>query len=938
MLERQLRDRSATGLNHPRLEVELKQRWPELKTFDDIEGIENEVSFAEVFKIALSRELAEKDIVESECAEVKKIVKRRSKIDRIQPKLRAYGNFDLPCQGEATVTVTLNKRTRSLKVVVVDNANPMLFGLEWNEAFNLPLPEPVYNVDRVNNHVQPTTKPLHQKLNDILEENKQLFEEGLGKINNYQVKIHVKETATPIHIPARPVRFGIQKSVEFELERLQQLGIISPVDPNETPIEWATPTVNVVKRNGNRRICGDFRVTLNPALVTIRHPVPTFENIRQQLAKGEKYTNLDLRDAYLQFEISPESRKYLIISTHKGYFQYNRMTPDISSAPGTFQNYMENLLAGIPNVAIYFDDIGITGPSKIIKRNSIDYLGHQFNRKGIYPVEDKLIAIKNAAIPTNKKELRSFLGLVNFYEKFIPNLHGACSELHALTGTKSQWRWSIKERKQFDNVRHMIASARHLTPYDHTKPLYLATDASDVGLGAVLYHQDEANNELPIAYASRKLNEAEQKYATIDKEALAIFFAVKKFDPYLRGTKFTLITDHKPLQHLLGDKRNLQKIVNNRLTRWALMLGAYNYDIQYRQGKYNILADCLSRLPNAHEAISEEAQKIHKIYAVIQTRKLDDIVLTEQELMKQTKHNLILRRVIELIERHWPDTKCINNELKPYYDKREELSYENGILMWQGRIIVPDNLQEVTLRHLHRGHLGIGSMRALARYYVWWPNIDKDVEHTVKSCMACQRQRPKQSELPIYFWSLPEHCWQRLHVDFAGPFEGKMWIVLVDALSKWVEADVLYAATTRTLCEFLEEKFITFGYLEIIVSDNGSQFTSEEFRNYCQSHGIKHVTSSPYHPKTNGLAERFVRTFKERMKASEYDGLSQRQRLRTFLFTYRNTPHSFTGKAPSEFLLGRRLRTLFDNLKPTAKKSTQETSRRDVKLLKEGEM
>lgn len=255
-------------------------------------------------------------------------------------------------------------------------------------------------------------------------------------------------------------------------------------------------------------------------------------------------------------------------------------------------------------------------------------------------MEDKLIAIKNAAIPTNKKELRSFLGLVNFYEKFIPNLHGACSELHALTGTKSQWRWSIKEQKQFDNVRHMIASARHLTPYDHTKPLYLATDASDVGLGAVLYHQDEANNELPIAYASRKLNEAEQKYATIDKEALAIFFAVKKFDTYLRGTKFTLITDHKPLQHLLGDKRNLQKIVNNRLTRWALMLGAYNYDIQYRQGKYNILADCLSRLPNAHEAISEEAQKIHKIYAVIQTRKLDDIVLTEQELRKQTKHNL----------------------------------------------------------------------------------------------------------------------------------------------------------------------------------------------------------------------------------------------------------------------------------------------------------
>nr|XP_037876654.1 uncharacterized protein K02A2.6-like [Bombyx mori] len=410
------------------------------------------------------------------------------------------------------------------------------------------------------------------------------------------------------------------------------------------------------------------------------------------------------------------------------------------------------------------------------------------------------------------------------------------------------------------------------------------------------------------------------KYSVIDREALAIVFGIKKFDQYLRGTKFNLVTDHKPLIHIMGARRNLPKLANNRLVRWALVVGSYQYDIYYRKGENNTLADCLSRLPNPETEPSETEGLVHKIDLRLLSTRMTDLNLSEQLLMKTTAKDHILTKVCQNLKTGWRESEY-NPEMKPFYRNRTELSVENKILMRQGRIVIPTALRKAILTYLHRGHPGISAMKALSRYYVWWPNLDEDIELFVKKCTRCQQNRPCNPELPVFSWSIPEEVWERIHIDFAGPFEGSYWLVLCDALSKWVEIRPMKHINTRSLCLTLDNIFCTFGLPKMIISDNGPQFTSYEFKEYCTKQSILHVTSSPYHPRTNGLAERLVRTFKNRM--ASVDNTNLERRLLEFLFTYRNTPHSSTGKSPAEMMFGRQLNCILSNIRPDKRRLMQ---------------
>lgn len=1076
LLERQLRDRFATGLNHQDLETDLKQKWPDL--LDD----DKEVTFEEIFLIAQSREQAEHDkpitflkvnkvknrkrtnlrtkseqftqrklIAAEQCLRCGKTDKhdiskcaarkhicnecnmqghfescciktgrayimsnRKNTFKRLQkisdsetfsndsqndesssededeyvcnvsrpkhkrdckqidvvidgvqctmdwdpgstysiisteiwrkigeptllkgPKLRAYGNNKLKTKGITDVNVEVNGQQKILPVVVMNNAKPLLFGLNWSEMFNMEFPKSVYSIKEAT----PTS------LKAIIQKHSELFDGKLGKVKNYQVNIHVKPGAEPVHLPARQIKFNMTRNVERELDRLVRAGIITKVDPNVTPLEWATPTVNVLKPNGDVRICGDYSTTLNPVLTKHLHPVPVFDHLRQKLANGTIYSKIDLKDAYLQFEIAPDSKKYLAISTHKGYYQYNRMPFGISTAPSIFQNFLDQLLGDIPNVAVYFDDIALTGKSlnehlqtlsTVLTRlktaglkvnlkkcnflqKDIEYLGHTIDRNGIRPTKKKIDAITKASEPTNAKELRSFLGVINYYERFIPHLHGLCADLYDLTSGKRRWRWSENERQIFEKAKSSITSAKPLVAYDQNRSLFLACDASEKGVGAVLYHKNKEITQV-IAFASRKLKPAERKYSVIDREALAILFGIKKFDQYLRGTKFTLVTDHKPLIHILGPKRNLPKIVNNRLVRWALLIGSYQYDIHYQKGENNILADCLSRLPNPETEPSPAENYVCSMTVKLLENRFTDLHLTEDVLRTETHRDKTLSQVCQCIKTGWRELDY-KQEMKHYHRKRFELSIENKVLMWQGRIVIPEILRKTVLKILHQGHPGISAMKALSRFYVWWPSIDEEIENFIKRCTRCQENRPSKSELPVFSWSLPEQVWERVHIDFAGPFEGTYWLVLCDALSKWCELKPIKNITSKNLCLTLDEIFCTFGFPEIIVSDNGPQLTSQEFKDYCKKHGILHITSSPYHPRSNGLAERFVRTFKSRISSS--DGSQLKNRLFEFLFTYRNTPHSTTGKSPAQLMFGRQLNCMLSNIRPNKRKSLQ---------------
>ena len=401
----------------------------------------------------------------------------------------------------------------------------------------------------------------------------------------------------------------------------------------------ASPIVAVMKPNGKYRICGDFKVTVNQALMVNQYPLPNAEDLFTTLAGGKKFTKLDLSQAYLQLQLEPESQKYCTINTHQGLYHYNRLPFGISSAPAIFQKIMNTILQGIPRTLCYIDDILVTGANdeehlknlaEVFERlhkygirmckqkcyfmqDSVEYLGHRVDAEGIRATPEKISAIVNAPQPENVQQLRSFLGLLNYYRNFLPHLATILQPRNELLQKGKKWNWTIGCTQAVNIARDLLKTSNLLTHYDSTLPVRLATDASQYGLGAIISHVLPNGMEKPIAFASRTLSVSEQNYSQIDKEALAIIYAIQKFHKYLYGRKFVLITDHKPLTSILGPKKSVSAVAATRLQRWALLLAAYNYDIEFRSTKEHGNVDALSRLP-LQDSLMEKKQTVRYTY------------------------------------------------------------------------------------------------------------------------------------------------------------------------------------------------------------------------------------------------------------------------------------------------------------------------------------
>ena len=860
--------------------------------------------------------------------------------------LVAYTNVVVETLGETTIDVQALGKRKELPVTVVKQHDQPLFGLDWCQEFDIRMPRGVTICKlgpQAGSALPPGTNgnTTSTPLGALLQQCSELFSEKPSTINGHKAVVHMKEGAIPRLFSARPLPFPMRKAVEQEIHRLVEQNVLEHVDSAITPIEWASPIVCVPKGSGGIRLCVDFKATVNPQVYVDPHPLPRFEDIISKLSGSKCFTKLDLSDAYLQMEVDPASRKYLIIATHLGYFQFKKLPFGVSFAPAIFQKAMDQILSGIPKTAAYIDDILVAGTSqeehlKLLKevlerlkqanvrikkskckfmQAEVTYLGYRIDQDGIHPTEEHVLAIKQMPAPSNVKELRSFLGAINYYSRFLPNLQSLCTPLHQLTKNAKRWVWSKESDRVFQHLKQLLSSKDTLVHYDEALPLVLMTDASDNGVGAVLLHRLSDGVEKPVAFASRTLMDREKRYSVIDKEALAIIFGVTKFYQYLYGRRFILQTDHKPLERILGAHQEIPKMAANRLQRWAITLSAYDYDLEYIKGKHNLLADPLSRLPLRTTNISTTEQAGYS--GALLNIRIGDLPISKKELQRLTRQDPLLSRVILYMERGWPnDRKLIPQEYMTFYEKRDSLSFEENILLWQGRIVIPKPLHDAVLATLHDGHPGIWATRALARFYVWWPNIDEEVEMYVKKCSPCQQNRPREPESLLFAWNTPSEPWSRIHVDYAGPFEGKYWLVVIDAFSKWLEIKPMQVSTAAVTIKALREIFCRFGLPRVIVSDNGPQFIASEFKDFCTSNNITHIRATPYHPKTNGLAERAVRTFKERYSATKMHRDDLDLTLQRFLISYRNTPHKSTGRSPAELLLGRRIRTKLDLLKP----------------------
>ena len=567
-----------------------------------------------------------------------------------------------------------DQQKRVLPLIVVDGDGPPLLGRNWLKQLQL---------NWHNTFLVSKTETL----SEILRRHDKVFNKGLGTIKGFKADIKLQDDANSVFCKAQPVPYALCQKVQEELDPLESQGVVKKVEQSD----WASPIVCVPKKGGSISICGDFKVPMNRVLLDNPYPLPDTEDVFATLGGGTLFSKIDLSNACQEKELTADSQHYLTVNTHKGLYAYQRLTYGIASAPAIFQSTMDQILQGMDKVRCHRDDILIrTEPHEdlqvldevltrlekhgiLAKRSkcefmvlSVEFLGYRVDREGRHPTDEKIAPIKGALSSKNVAELRSSLGLLNYYGNFIPNLSTLLQLLHELPRKGVKWAWTEESEKAFVRSKSELVTDKVLVPYDEK---ILACDAPPYGVGAVISHVMDDGEERPIAFASRTLTKSERNYLQIEKEALGIVFGVRKFQRYLYGRTFHLLTDHKQLVTILGPKTAVPTLAAARMQRWAVILQAYNYQAEYPSSAEHANTDALSRLPCDISPMKEEAEMI--IFSG-----LDELPVDSKDISMHTWRDPVfgpsvlnfhcIARVLEYTLVGWPN-HVTEEELKLYF-------------------------------------------------------------------------------------------------------------------------------------------------------------------------------------------------------------------------------------------------------------------------------
>lgn len=833
-------------------------------------------------------------------------------------QLSDFQKNQIPLKGMCVVKVTHKNFKAQLRLIIADTNCSNILGYEWFQPLGIRL----VGVNLV----------ISDPIQKVVKTFEDVFSETLGAYKGPLITLPIDPKIPPVRHKARNVPLAMRPKIDAALDKLLEEGVIEPIS-NPT---WSTPVVPIIKSSGDVRLCGDYKVTLNKAMADHVYPIPSINHLLSNLKGGGYYAKIDLAQAYLQLLVDENSAEAQTIITHRGAYKVKRLQYGIKVAPGLFQNLMDDLLGKLPGVIPYFDDILIraTTLEQLAERlynvlsclrkaglhakkekcefgvTEIEFLGYRVDAKGIHPSKSKVAAIHNAPVPKDKLQLQAFLGLLNFYHSFLPNKASVAEPLHKLLQKNADFKWSKQHDIAFDAVKKLLSSDSVIMPFDENLPIIITCDASPYGIGAVLSHILPDGREAPIAFSSRTLNSTERNYSQLDKEALSIVAAVKKFHHFIYGQSFTVVTDHKPLLGLFNKNKLTPDIISPRMLRWTLILNAYEFELIYRPGKEIPNADALSRLPTQFSAM-----KVPSPLEVFFLEEAENLPLHACDIARLSAKDPVLSQILNWVLRGWP-VKISDEVFQPYIQKQHELSVHKKCLLWGNRVVIPQVCRKQILEELHVAHPGIERMKALARCYVWWPKIDADITSLVNTCHECQMSRHVPPRAPVHHWEPSKDPWSRLHIDFAGPFCNKYFLIVVDSFSKWLEVRKVNSPSSFSTINVLRELFSTHGLPDVIVSDNGSCFTSEEFRDFLKANAIRQVLIPPYHPASNGQAERMVQSFKEAIKRVISSGGTWNQRISSYLLRQHITPSSNTGFCPAELLIKRKPKTLLDRIHP----------------------
>ncbi|CAH8602562.1 unnamed protein product [Dicrocoelium dendriticum] len=709
--------------------------------------------------------------------------------------------------------------------------------------------------------------------------------------------------------------------IQKQVTEMESKGII-----RRTHSPYSSPVLLTKKADGTYRFCIDFR-ELNRVTVKDAFPMPQMEEIFSSLHSAKQISLIDLRSGYWQLPIAEEDRHKTAFSVNGQQYEFLRMPFGLCNAPATFRRLLLMVLANLQGVVVYGDDIivfseteqeHVTRLGAVLQRldeaglklsrkksqiaqKSIVCLGHIVGNGQVHPLPEKRETIKCFAKPKSKRQLRSFLGVVAYDSKFVPQFAEKVSPLLKLLRKDVPFVWTAEADQAFDHLKAGIAEAPTCLRLPNPGERFtVAVDASNVAIGAVLSQPAGV-----VEYASRVLTGAEQKYSTTEKECLAIVWALEKWRNYLLANEFRVVTDHKPLSWLMTAKDP-----RGRLARWAYRLQEFNFTIEHVDGTQNVLPDMLSR-PCLDDIMPDNAIPVRAIAMgernLLGGQRTDEFVnVLCSHLRAGTKPEATSEEVEELLK-IWDRLKVEDDHVVVAIDGRKVP-------------FVPPSQRERVMRITHDGaHMGFERVFELLRRRVFWPTMRKDVAAYLRECPNCQTSREMESPRPpmrSMEVGEPLQCWG---LDVFGPLPvsrtGNRYIlVMIDHFTRWVEAIPIKDQTGETVSQVFEFNVpARYGIPQCIITDQGPCFESRAFKSVLDKWGIQRRRTSPYHPQTNGMTERFNRTLKTWINCTK---LAWEDALPQVLIAYRTSMQSTTKVSPFELLFGREPRIALDTCLP----------------------
>ena len=819
-------------------------------------------------------------------------------------------------------------KTGILALVSNDLSQEILLGwraLQRLEVIPEDFPKPIRCRLTVSGSVSDSSS---KKVEDLMKDFSDIFtiDGALKTMKGNPMTIHLKDVPIKPYkiVNARKCPYAFEEKAKAKLDEDEALGIIEKVPIEEDDVsDWCSPAHFVMKPNGDVRSVVDLK-ELNDYVQRPVHPFPTSRDIVSTVPDGTKwFAVFDCKNGYNQIELDKKSKHLTTFLTEFGRYRYKRAPMGLCSSGDEFCYRTDKALTRIPNVKKLVDDVLIYGRTEeelletivvvfekcrewgitLSERKyqfgeEVKFAGYILNQIGHRPDPEKVAAIRDFPSPKDMTNLKSWMGLVNQFEKYAPDLKQAMAPLQGLLSKKNAYLWLPEHEEAMKKIKDILTGENILKHFDPKLKTTLMTDACRFGLGYVLVQHDEASRPRLITCGSRFLSSAEKNYAVVELECLGIQWAVEKCRLYLLGAEFIVKTDHKPLLGILNG-RDLDSIQNGRLQRITSKLLGYTFKVEWVAGKKHEIADALSRAPVFQPEEDDNSDVLVQTIVVSEMdpalKRIVEVAGLDEEY-QQVAAALAERKKIRELQRGHP----------AWMFKKQwnfmGIQDQYGLIVYNGRIVVPEEARKQVLQKLHIQHTGQVKTYQNARQLYFWPNMRNSINQMVESCPQCIRMQPSQTVEKLIHTTATRPM-EAISVDL-GKQSGDWYLIGADRYSGWPMVTKLLSLATYAITDALEDWFFHYGKPLKIRTDGGPQFRGP-FREWCEKNGIIHEQSTPYHHESNGHAEVAVREMKHLLEKTD----TNMKKFRSALMEWRNTPRRDDSLSPAQWFLGRRQKT-----------------------------